>query len=121
MRNPYDNAHELAKSLKESSEYVGFKEASNRLKELPEMKKHIQDFFKKQMELEFKMMSGEQPPEDEIKKLEDLYRLIQLHPAGVEFLEKQMKFQRLMADIMKIINESVAEGTQILTEKDGAI
>lgn len=118
MRNPYDNAHDLAKSLKESSEYVGFKESSEKLKTLPDTKKQIQDFFKKQMELEFKMMSGEQPAEEEIKKLEELYRLIQLHPAGVDFLEKQMKFQRLMADIMKIINESVSEGTQILTEKD---
>ena len=117
MNNPYDHAYQLAKALSESTEYKGFLESGEKLKKSPAVLRQIQDFFKKQLEIEFKMMSGEKPSELELKALEDLYKLIQLHPEGCHFLENQMRYQRLMSDVMKIINESVAAGSKILTEK----
>jgi cell fate (sporulation/competence/biofilm development) regulator YlbF (YheA/YmcA/DUF963 family) len=117
MRNPYDSAHQLAKDLSQSNEYQEFKNAGVKAKEDKTLLKQLQDFMQKQMVLEFEMMSGQNPNEEKLKELEGLYQLIQLHPDGVGFLEKQMKFQRLMADLMKIINDSVVEGNQILAEK----
>jgi|GEM_PF-2236919 len=117
MVNPYDSAHQLAKVLKESSEYKEFVESSNKVKAHSETLKQIHDFFQKQMTLEMKIMTGEAPEESEVKELEDLYKLIQLHPDGLKFLNDQSKFQRLMSDIMKIVNESVSEATKIFTER----
>ena len=117
MRNPYDSAHQLAKDLSQSNEYQEFKGAGIKVKENKTLQKQLQDFMQKQMMLEIEMMSGQKPDEAKLKELEGIYQLIQLHPDGMAFLEKQMKFQRLMADLMKIINDSVAEGNQILTEK----
>ena len=117
MRNPYDSAHQLAKDLSHSSEYQEFKNAGEKAKESKTLLKQLQDFMQKQMILEIEMMSGQNPSEEKLKELEGLYQLIQLHPTGVEFLEKQMKFQRLMADLMKIINDSVAEGNQKIEKK----
>ena len=117
MNNPYDHAYQLAKALSESVEYKGFLEGSEKLRKSPETLKQVQEFFKKQMEFELKAMAGEKPTDAEMKSIEDLYRLIQLHPEGSHFLESQMRYQRLMADVMKIINDSVSEGNKILTEK----
>ena len=117
MNNPYDQAHLLAKSLANSNEYKRFTEIGTKLTAEPETLKQIQDFFRKQMELEIGMMSGQAPESEKTKELEELYSLIQLQPIGKEFFESQMRFQQLMSDIMKIVNESVAEGAKILTEK----
>lgn len=117
MNNPYDQAHLLAKSLSNSNEYKRFNEIGTKLKAQPETLKQIQDFFRKQMEIEIGMMSGQAPDLEKTKELEELYRLIQLQPIGKEFFESQMRFQQLMSDIMKIVNESVSEGAKILTEK----
>lgn len=117
MNNPYDQAHLLAKSLSNSNEYKRFTEIGAKLKLQPEILQQIQDFFRKQMELEIGMMSGQTLDSEKTKDLEELYRLIQLQPIGKEFFESQMRFQQLMSDIMKIVNESVAEGAKILTEK----
>lgn len=118
MNNPYDHAHQLAKSLKESNEYQNFQSASDRLKEAPDALKQVRDFIQKQLEAELKMMSGTALTEDEKQNLEKLYHLIQLHPDGKEFLESQMKFQKLMSDMMRIINEGVADASKVLMERD---
>ena len=56
--------------------------------------------------------------DEEKQALEKLYHLIQLNPEGKAFLENQMKFQQMMSDIMKIINESTVDASRVLMEKD---
>lgn len=118
MTNPYDVAYQLAKALKESAEYKNFSSASESLKETPDTLKQVRDFFQKQLEAEFKMMSGGTLTDEEKQALEKLYHLIQLNPEGKAFLENQMKFQQMMSDIMKIINESTVDASRVLMEKD---
>ena len=50
--NPYDHAHNLARALKESSEYRGLLEAKKKLEADPKNKEMLLDFRRCQWEME---------------------------------------------------------------------
>lgn len=117
MGNPYDSAHALAKDLSESSEYKELKSMGEKIKASPELLHQLKEFSNMQLELEFQVMSGVQPDEEKMKKLEELYKLISLNQEGLNFLENKMKFHRLVGDIMKIVNERITDVTEILKDE----
>jgi cell fate (sporulation/competence/biofilm development) regulator YlbF (YheA/YmcA/DUF963 family) len=113
--NPYDKAHELAKTLKASSEYRVFLTAKEALVTDPDAKKMAQDFLRKKMELEYETLAGR---EDKAKTdaLQRMYELLAVNAKAREFLEAYFRFQRIMADISKIIGDSVAEGLDLFAK-----
>lgn len=114
--NPYDKAHELARALKESNEYRAFLTAKAAVVADPEAKKMVRDFITKQMELEYEAMAGKGQDAAKTENLQRLYQLIALNTKAREFLEAYMRFQRTMADVSKIIGDSVAEGLDIFAK-----
>lgn len=113
--NLYDKAHELADALKSSDEYRTFLNAKAALGTDPEAKKMVGDFIRKQMELEYAALAGK---EDAAKKeaLQRMYELLAVNARARAFLEAYSRFQRTMADISKIIGESVAEGLDLFAK-----
>lgn len=77
----------------------------------------VKDFILKQMELEYEVMAGK--PEDKAKaeQLQKMYDLISYNSNARDFLQAHMRFQRAMADIYKIIGESVAEGLDLFAKE----
>lgn len=114
--NPYDKANELARALKESSEYRAFLAAKAGMEGDPDAKKMVRDFINKQMELEYEAMAGKSQDTAKTENLQRLYQLIAMNTKAREFLEAYMRFQRTMADISKIIGDSVAEGLDIFAK-----
>ena len=78
--NPYDQAHALARSLKESEEYREY----TRLKEVAyedATNKALLDEYKKlQFRMQAKMASGENMPEDDLRRLQQIGTLLQFNP-----------------------------------------
>lgn len=101
--NPYDQAHNLAKSLRESEEYKEF----NRLKEVAyedATNKALLDEYKKlQFKLQAKMASGENLPPDDMQRLQQIGTLLQFNPDVSNFLMAEFRFQRMISDIFKIL------------------
>ena len=101
--NPYDQAHNLAKSLRESEEYREF----NRLKEVAyedATNKALLDEYKKlQFKLQAKMASGENLPPDDMQRLQQIGTLLQFNPDVSNFLMAEFRFQRMISDIFKIL------------------
>ena len=81
--NPYDQAHALARSLKESEEYREF----SRLKEVAyddATNKALLDEYKKlQFRLQAKMASGESMPNDDMQRLQQIPSLQNKLPVGL--------------------------------------
>ncbi len=113
--NPYDKAHELARTLKASAEYRTFLAAKEALATDPDAKKMAQDFLRKKMELEYEALAGK---EDAAKAetLQKMYELLAMNGKAREYIEAYFRFQRIMADISKIIGESVAEGLDLFAK-----
>lgn len=114
--NVYDRAHDLARAMKDSNEYKNYLAAKKVVDADPEAKKMIQEFLAKQMELEYEAMTGKKD-EAKAEQLQKMYELLAYNTKARDFLDNYMRFQRMMADIYKILGESVAEGLDFLAKE----
>lgn len=103
--NPYDQAHALAQSLRESEEYREY----SRLKELAyadETNKALLNEYKKlQFRMQAKMAAGESLPPEDMQRLQQIGALLQFNPDVSGFLMAEFRFQRMLTDIFKILAE----------------
>lgn len=106
----YDEAHALARALGECEEYRALVAAKKSLDEDEQAKKIVQDFLAKQLELQYAMMTGQKEDKGKQEQLERLYEILRLNAKADAYLTAHMKFQRLMADVYKIIGDAVAGG-----------
>ena len=101
--NPYDQAHALARALKDSEEYREYA----RLKEIAyadDTNRALLDEYKKlQFRLQAKLASGEQMPQEETQRLTQIGALLQFNPDVSAYLVAEFRFQRMLSDIFKIL------------------
>jgi cell fate (sporulation/competence/biofilm development) regulator YlbF (YheA/YmcA/DUF963 family) len=110
--NVHDKAYELARILSSCDEYQGFLKAKNLLETDEQAKKMVKDFLAKQMAYEYEKMSGKSATDQE-QQLQKLAGLLALNPIAAQFLQAHLRFQQVMADLYKIIGDSIAEGMDI--------
>jgi len=119
--NPYDQAHALAKSLRESEEYREY----SRLKEVAyddATNKALLDEYKKlQFRLQAKMASGEGMPQDEMQRLQQIGTLLQFNPDVSSFLMAEFRFQRMLTDIFKILADVAGVDLDMLAQGERRI
>lgn len=115
--NIYDKTHELAKALNQSIEYQSFLKAKRLIDGDDTTKKIIKDFMMKKLEIQYEVMSGKEQDKVKVEQLQKMYELIALNPKARDFLDAQMRFERVMTDIYKIIGESVAEGMDFFVKE----
>ncbi|HMM21876.1 MAG TPA: YlbF family regulator [Selenomonadales bacterium] len=111
--NIYDKAHDLARALQASSEYSAFLAAKEALKSDPQTQKLVQDFLRKKLEQEYEAMAGKGEDAAKTEQLAKMHELLAFNVKAKAYLEAYLRFQRVMADISKIIGESVAEGLDV--------
>lgn len=104
----YDQANNLAKSIKESKEYLEYKKAKENLKSNPEMKEKIDEFEKIRYEVQVMSFQGEQDEEKQ-KKLQQMYQILMQDAKIKEFFDIEVRFNIMLADVNKIISESVKD------------
>jgi len=104
----YDQANNLAKSIKESKEYLEYKKAKEDLRSNPEMKEKIDEFEKIRYEVQVMSFQGEQDEEKQ-KKLQQMYQILMQDAKIKEFFDIEVRFNIMLADVNKIISESVKD------------
>lgn len=107
--NVYDCANELAKAMRESHELKKLKEANELLAKEPETKKLVDEFLQLNQEVEIAKYQGQEAPAEKTEKIKNLYNLLALKSEAMEYLNAFMRFQMMMADITKSINDVVKE------------
>ncbi|KEO82083.1 YlbF family regulator [Tumebacillus flagellatus] len=107
--NPYDKAHELARAIRESEEFRVLAERKKKVDSDPQAKKVLDDFRRRQWEMETRRIMGEEITEDDLRSMQKLQEVIQLHDAVREYLEVEYRFSVMYSDIHKILGESVRE------------
>lgn len=101
-----DRAHELARALRASDEYRRLKELQGTLADNKDAEQMVNDFLKKQSELQLEMMQGKQN-EEKIQQLQKMYELLSMNSVAGTYVQAYMRFQLMMQDVSKIIAESV--------------
>ena len=105
--NPYDAAHLLAKTIKESIEYKEFKDLKEKVQQNESTKKMLKDFRKKQFTLQAKQMSGQQVSEEDTKKVEELQNVLVQNPLLGPYLHSEYRLSTILNDVYKILGEAI--------------
>lgn len=107
--NVYDTVNKLAQEIKDSEEfknYKGYKELVKANKEVSEM---INKFEALRYEIQISAMQGLEVNKDKEKELQDIYAELLSKENVKEYFEAEFKFNILLADVNKIIGDSVKE------------
>ncbi len=104
--NPYDAAHNLAKALRESSEFKEMKEAQAALKTDDSAKKMLLDFRAEQLKMHKQQLAGIEISPGYKEKLEKLFEVVNMNVLIKRLLDAEYKVAILLQDIQKIINEA---------------
>ncbi|GIP38262.1 hypothetical protein J31TS4_15420 [Paenibacillus sp. J31TS4] len=107
--NVYDKAYELVRALRECPEYKDMMAARQEVEADSESKRMLDDFRSRQMELQQKMMGGEMPPEDELKKMEQLFEVISLNASIRKLFDAERRLSVIVEDIQRIMAEPLQE------------
>ncbi len=105
--NVYDEAHSLAKAIRESNEFKEFdrmrkavdadKETSDMLKELTEL----------QMQLQTAQLTGQQPDKDTFARFQSLNTMAMTKPLAMQYLQAQFALATMMNDVFGIVGEAI--------------
>lgn len=105
--NPYDKARELARSIESSDVYKKFKELKSKVEADEATHAMIEDFQKKQFELQKKQMLGEELSEEDSKKLQELFSILSLNQLAADYMAAEFQFAQMMQDISKILADVI--------------
>jgi cell fate (sporulation/competence/biofilm development) regulator YlbF (YheA/YmcA/DUF963 family) len=105
--NIYDEANNLAKSLKNYPDVVALREAGKKLAENETNKKMLEDFRKIQMEAYSEQMQNGEVSQAVKEKFEKFGVIMGTNPEISAYIMAEQKFSVLWEDIMKILNDAL--------------
>ena len=109
MNNIYDTANQLAREIKQSQEYNDYKNARKNVLANPDLKSKIEEFEKIRYDMQvLAMEKGEENPE-KMKKLQEMYTILIENKDIKEYFDLEVRFNVMVADINKIIAESMED------------
>ena len=107
--NVYDTANRLAQEIKQSEEYLKYKKRKDEISQDPELKKEVEEFEKLRYEVQLLEYTGEKKDEEKNKKLEEMYKVLVENSIIKEYFDLEVKFNIMIADVNKIIAESIKD------------
>lgn len=110
MMSVYDKANDLAKELAHSEEYKAFLKAKENLAKDTDNLSLLEEFRKKQWEVQVAQMLGQEVDDELVQSLEQVYQYISLNPLINEYLMAEYQFTRLLGDVQKVLTESIESG-----------
>ncbi|GIP43255.1 UPF0342 protein [Paenibacillus sp. J45TS6] len=105
--NVHDKANELAKVLKESEEVQEITAAMKLVDADPDSKRMLEDFRRRQNEIQQRMMSGDMPAQEEMEQMEKSFEVLSLNLNIRRLFEAERRLSVIIEDVNKIIMESL--------------
>ena len=101
--NVYDQAHALARSLKESDEYVQYMQLKD--KAYADATNHalLDEYKRLQYQMQLSVASGRRMEEDDLQRMQKIAGLLQFNQDASAYLLAEFRFQKMLADIYKIL------------------
>lgn len=116
--NIYDKAHDLSRTLKGTAEYVALLSAQEKLKAEPAAFKMFLDYRRKEIVYQGAVMSGQQPPDEDLKTLEQLSQIISLNTVVRDYIQAEARFGVVFGDIQRILSEAVKELSSMYQDEE---
>ena len=103
--NVYDQAHSLATAIKSRKNTSSMKRRKKIVEANPQLDETIKDFMRQQIEMQAAQMMGQEMDGERIQKMQQLSAILMQDPAAAQYLQCQMRFSMMMADVYKIIGD----------------
>ena len=107
--NVYDTANRLAKEIKESEEYIEFKNIKAEISKNLELKEKVDKFEKMRYEIQVFSLAGEKQDDAKAEEFQKLYLELIQNEIVKKYFDLELKFNVLLADVNKIIGDAVAD------------
>lgn len=107
--NVYDTANRLAQEIKQSEEYKKYKIAKENIDKDSELKNKVDEFEKLRYEIQVLAVQGKEADQEKNKKLQEMYTILVQDKQIKEYFDLEVKFNVMIADVNKIIAESVQD------------
>ena len=107
--NVYDTVNKLAQEIKNSDEFKNYKKYKELIKSNTEVNENIKKFETLRYELQIAAMQGLEGNKDKEKELQEIYTELLTKDNVKEYFDAEFKFNILLADVNKIIGDSVKE------------
>lgn len=104
----YDEANNLAKAIQESKEYLEYKKVKEGLNSNPDMKAKVDEFEKIRYDVQVMSFQGKEDPE-KMQKLQEMYNILNTDKEIKEYFDTEVRFNIMLADVNRIISESVKD------------
>ena len=114
--NPYDQAHALARALRESEEYKEYIRLKETAYESDTNRALLDEYKKLQFRMQAKLAAGESMPPDDVQRLQQIGTLLQFSPDVSAYLMAEFRFQRMLTDIFKILADVAGVDLDMLTQ-----
>ena len=114
--NVIDTANILASQLRQTDEYRQYIALRQTAYEDSTNKTLLDEFKRLQFRLQAQTASGQQPAGDDMQKLMRISSLLQLNSDAQAYMLAELRFQRLIAYIYKIIGDAAGIDIEALTQ-----
>ena len=84
--NVYDEAHSLARAIKESNEFAEFDKVRKEIEGDEDVSKMLGEFQQLQIELQTAQMKGEAPDQNTMNRLQSLSAMLMTKPLAARFM-----------------------------------
>ena len=108
----YDEVNNLAQAIKESREYLEYKEIRNSVFSNQELRNQVEEFERIRYEEQLLAMQGEKQSDEKMAKLQELYSILVKNEKVKEYFDKEVRFNVMMADVNKTIGEAIKDVIQ---------
>ncbi|MDR3294874.1 MAG: YlbF family regulator [Clostridiales Family XIII bacterium] len=110
MDNIHDQAHALARAIKDSDEYRQYAAAKEIAAQNPQLAGMINDFQSQQFELQRKQLAGENLTQEIMGQVQSLYQILMADPVAAQYVQAEMRFTLMVNDVYTILGEVLKSG-----------
>ena len=113
--NVYDQAHALARSLKETQEYTEYMSLKEKAYEDSTNRALLDEYKKLQYRMQLGAASGKPMDEDDFQRMQKIATLLQFNQDASNYLLAEFRFQKMLSDIYKILGEAAGIDLDMLS------
>lgn len=105
--NVYDEAHNLARAIKESNEFREFDQVRKEVEQDEDVSAMLAELQQLQVSLQTAQMTGSEPDQDVVSRMQSLGTMMAAKPLAARFIQVNTAFTVMMNDVFGIIGEAV--------------
>ena len=105
--NVYDEAHNLAKAIKESNEFLNFDHLRKEVEKDETTSQMLKDLQAKQMEIQAAQMTGKEVDPELVGQMQSLAAMIATKPLAAQYMQAEGAFSVMINDVFGILGEAM--------------